>query len=186
MLFRSPYYQFDHWLKEAIIRDILELYEIPNARKPVFIQCNRNKQHTHLNLSMRQIDQVREKLMKYQVENQDKLAYYYCYSTRSKEFCLKLSNLVHHQLKDILWNTKTPAYDHEAHDHGCLVKMNDATPRKNVFCVELENQKQFFNIFNEIEKSKNDPNYFQEKLNLINKSLTLVQETMKQLLGVSR
>ncbi|MHA1335040.1 MAG: hypothetical protein ACTSPW_04730, partial [Promethearchaeota archaeon] len=71
---------------------------------------------------------------------------------------------------------------HDYHDHGCFVKMSDATPRKNVFAFELENQKQFFNIFTEIERAKNNPEYFDVKLNIINKSLKLVEETIKNVI----
>ena len=39
--------------------------------------------------------------------------------------------------------------------------------------MELESQKHFFNIFEEIEKSKSDPNYLEKKLNLINVSIEL-------------
>jgi hypothetical protein len=45
--------------------------------------------------------------------------------------------------------------------------------------MEIESHKQFFNIFDEIEKSKTDPNYFDDKLKSINISLELVVESIK-------
>jgi len=179
----TPYYKFDHWLKEAIIENIIAVYNQPSHYvKPLFYKCGSTIDHTHINLSYKQVDTVLENLRKYMHENQNKLAFYFCYAENSKEYCLKIAKNVYQKLKDILWTTKYPAYPHDYHDHGCFVKMSDATPRKNVFAFELENQKQFFNIFTEIERAKNNPEYFDVKLNIINKSLKLVEETIKNVI----
>ena len=50
--------------------------------------------------------------------------------------------------------------------------------------MELESQKQFFNLFEEIEASKNDPEYFGEKLEFITLSLTLVKKTIKTMIDL--
>ncbi len=178
----DPFYKFDHWLKEEFIQNIIDLYDIKYYRKPLFYKCNRSADHNHINLTEKQINLVFGKINDYMVKNKEKLAFYFCYSNKSEEFCKRLATIVYNNLKDILWETKYPAFDHNFHDHGCFVKTNDATSRKDIFCVELESQKQFFNLFEEIEKSKTDPVYFDNKLKSINKSLDLVIETIKQMI----
>ncbi len=180
----TNYYKFDHWLKEAVIENIIELYNIQYFRKPLFYKCNPSADHDHINMSTKQIDTVLEKLREYMSQNQGKLSFYFCYSEKSEEYCIRLANIVRDKLKDKLWESQYPAYDHKFHDHGCLVKMNDATSRERVFCMELESQKQFFNIFDEIEKSKNDPFYLEKKLNSINLSLMLVIETIRVMINL--
>ncbi len=180
----TPYYKFNHWLKEGFIQNIIEIYDVKYYRKTLLYKCNRSADHTHINLTAKQIDTVFEKTHDYMVKNKEKLAFYFCYSKRSEEFCKKLANKVYNNLKDTLWETKYPAFDHEYHDHGCFVKTSDATPRGGVVCVELESEKQFFDLFEEIEKSKNDPDYFQNKLKRIDISLKLAVESIKQLISL--
>ncbi|MFX1277467.1 MAG: hypothetical protein ACFFAT_20810 [Promethearchaeota archaeon] len=179
----TNYYKFDHWLKELIIKNIIKLYGMKYYRNPLFYKCNSSSDHTHMNLSIKQVDFLKEKLFEYLSNNFGKLPFYFVHSRRSKDYCTHLGNNIYNKLKDILWETTFPVYDHKFHDHGCLVKMNDATNRDNLYCIELENQKQFFNIFEEIEKSKNDDNYFVNKLDLINKSLQLVKETIIEMIS---
>ncbi len=62
--------------------------------------------------------------------------------------------------------------------------MSDATSRPRVYSMELESQKQFFNIFEEIKKSKLDRNYFGKKLNLIDVSIELALETIKEMINL--
>ncbi len=174
----TNYYKFDHWLKKAIIKNIIDLNGVNYHGKLLFYKCNPLSDHDHVNLSIKQVDFIREKLFEYMVDNQDKLSFYFVHSRKSKEYSSRLVNIIHERLKDILWETTFPLHDHEFYEHGCLVKMNDATTRDNLYCIELENQKQFFNIFEEIERSKNIENYFQDKLDKINKSLLLVKETI--------
>jgi len=95
---------------------------------------------------------------------------------------MKLAQNVYKKLKELLWETNFPAFNHHFNDHGCLVNMNDATKRKNVYSMELESEKQFFNIFEEIEKSKKDTNYFKEKLKKVNASIILVIESIKEMI----
>ncbi len=180
----SIYYKFDHWLKEFVVLNIISLYGIKYYRKPLFYKCNANADHTHINLSMKQVDMVFEKLLDYMVKNEGKLAFYFCYGNVSKDICIKLADTVYNNLRtqNILWETFSPAYSHYFHDHGCFAKMSDATTRKNIFTMELESQKQFFDLFEEIEKSKNDPNYYDKKLNLINYSIDLVIEAITQMI----
>jgi len=178
----TPYYKFNHWLKEGFIQNIMDLYNIKYYRKPLFYKCNRSADHNHINLTAKQIDTVFEKIHDYMVKNKEKLAFYFCYSNRSEEFCKRLANKVYNNLKDILWETKSPAFDHDYHDHGCFVKTSDATPRGRVICVELESEKQFFDLFEEIEKSKTDPDYFENKLKRIDISLKLAVESIKRLI----
>ncbi|MHA2390781.1 MAG: hypothetical protein ACXAEX_02330 [Promethearchaeota archaeon] len=181
---KSITYKFSHWLEEEIIRNIIHLYEIPISMKPLYYRCNPNTDHTHLSLSFKQIDIVYERLQEYIENNNKKLPFYFCYSQRSKEFCEKLANNIYLKLKDILWETKFPAYNHYFNDHGCLVNMNDATHRTGVFSIELESEKHFFNIFDEIHKSKNETNYLEEKLKIMNKSIQLVVASIREMVNL--
>ncbi|MFX0071274.1 MAG: hypothetical protein ACFFAO_09310 [Candidatus Hermodarchaeota archaeon] len=176
-------YKFDHWLKERIVQNIMKLSDIKYYKESLFFKCKSNPNHTHTRLSIKQIDTIYEKLQQYIVNNQGKLPFYFCYSERSKKYCLKLANNVYSKLSDILWETSYPAVDH-FHDHGCLVMMNDATNRPNIYSMELENQKHFFDIFEEIDKSNTDPNYFSEKLKSINISIDLVVETIIEMINL--
>ena len=177
-------YKFDHVYKEIIILNILKMYNIPYYHKPLFKKCGRNPNHTHIQLSMKQLDKVYEKLLLYITNNDDKLSFYFCYSERGKSYCQKLADLVYNKLKErnILWETFYPSIDHQHVYHGCIVLMNDATSRPNVFSMEIESHKQFFNLFEEIEKSKSIPNYFNEKLESINMSIELVVESIKEMI----
>lgn len=176
------YYKFDHWLKEGIIFNLMKLYNIPFYRKPLFYKCSSSADHTHIQLSMKQLDTVFEKLHQYMAKNQGKLPFYFCYSNRSEEYCKRLAVKVYNKLKSKVWETYFPAFDHSFHDHGCFVKLSDATSRKNFYSMELENQKQFFNVFEEIEKSKNNVDYFNNKLDFINVSLELAVEAIKEMI----
>lgn len=175
------YYKFDHWLKEGMILNVMKLYNIPFYRKPLFYKCSSSADHSHIQLSMKQLDTVFEKLLHYIANNHGKLPFYFAYSNRSEEYCKGLARNVYNKLKDKVWETYFPAFDHSFHDHGCFVKLSDATSRKNFYSMELENQKHFFNIFEEIEKSKHDPDYFDKKLDFINLSLELVVEAIKEM-----
>ena len=175
-------YKFSHWLKEGIVYNIIKLYNIPYSRKPLFYKCNPNADHTHINLTIKQLDIVYQNLQEYKSKNYGKLPFYFCYSNRSKEFCERLAQNVYNKLKDVLWETYFPAFNHNFHNHGCFVNMNDAIERKGVYSMELESQKQFFNIFNEIDKSKTDINYFENKVRIIKISTQLVVESIKEVI----
>jgi len=177
-------YKFSHWLKEGIVYNIIKLYNIPYSRKPLFYKCNPNADHTHINLTIKQLDIVYQNLQEYKSKNYGKLPFYFCYSNRSKEFCERLAQNVYNKLKDVLWETYFPAFNHNFHNHGCFVNMNDAIERKGVYSMELESQKQFFNIFNEIDKSKTDINYFENKVRIIKISTQLVVESIKEILKI--
>jgi len=82
----------------------------------------------------------------------------------------------------MLWEIYEPSISHQHIYHGCIVLMNDATSRPNVYSMEIESHKHFFNIFEEIEKSKINPNYFEDKLRSINISLELVVESIKEMI----
>ena len=176
-------YKFDHWLKEGVIQNIMELYDIKYYKKPLFFKCNPTADHNHISLSIKQLDTVFEKLLEYMTTNKGKLPFYFCYSDKSKDYCEKLAIIIYNKLKEKLWETKFPSVNHRFHDHGCLVKMGDATTREKVYSMELESQKQFFNLFEEIEESKTNPNYFEEKLKLINISLELAVESILTLIN---
>ncbi|MBN1800934.1 MAG: hypothetical protein JW891_05465 [Candidatus Lokiarchaeota archaeon] len=174
----SPYYKFDHWLKESIVENVMRLYDIKSFREPLFFKCNNSADHNHLNLSFKQVEKVREKLFEFMAENRRKLPFYLVHSKKSKEPCTQLSIRVLEKLGNILWKTAIAVHDHEFHDHGCLVRMNDVAKRENLFCVELENQKQFFDLFEEKMKSTADSEYFQNKLETVNKTIELIKETI--------
>ncbi len=182
----SPYYKFDHWLKEGIIFNIIKLYNIHYSRKPLFFKCNPSADHTHINLNYKQIETVSEKLQEYLSENHGvgKLPFYFCYSNKSKDYCRRLANMVYDKLKNKLWETYFSAFDHSFINHGCFINMSDATAREKVISMELESQKQFFNIFDEIEKSKSESDYFEKKLDLINLSIELALETIKEMINL--
>ncbi|MBY9005464.1 MAG: hypothetical protein KGD63_01770 [Candidatus Lokiarchaeota archaeon] len=177
-------YKFDHWLKEGIILNVMKLYKIPYYRKPLFTKCIQSIDHTHINLTNKQLELVYEKLEKYISLNSGKLPFYFCYSNKSKDFCQRLSSVVYKNLKDILWETYFPSFNHEFHDHGCFVKMSDATSRKNIYTIEVESKKHFFNIFNEYQKSKSDPKYFDKKIFSINQSIKLAYESIKEMIAL--
>ena len=174
-------YKFDHWLKESIIKNVMMLYDIKYFREPLFFKCNSSADHNHISLSIKQLDTVHEKLLDYIVKNRDKLPFYFCYNDKSKDFCERLAKNVYNSQKENLWETNFPKIKH-FHDHGCFVMMGDATKRPNVYSMELESQKQFFDIFEEIEKSKTEPDYFINKLKMVNLSLELALETIKELI----
>lgn len=180
------FYKFDHWLKEGIILNIIKLYDIPYYRKPLFFKCNPSTDHTHLNLSQKQFQMVFEKLHDYMSRNlgKQKLPFYFCYSNKSRDYCQKLANIIYNKLKQKLWETYFPAFSHNFQDHGCFVRMSDATSRPRVYSMSLESEKHFFNIFEEIQKSKSDPNYFNNKLNLIDVSIELALETIKEMINL--
>ncbi|MFW9897703.1 MAG: hypothetical protein ACFFDO_00385 [Candidatus Thorarchaeota archaeon] len=174
-------YKFDHWLKEGIILNVMELYHIKYYKKPLFFKCTPSANHNHISLSIKQLDTVFEKLLEYMTTNKDKLPFYFCHSEKSKDCCENVAKKVYNKLKDKLWETNYTAVKH-FHDHGCLVMMGDATSRSNVFSMELESQKQFFDLFNEIEKSQNNSNYFEKKLKSINLSIELAVESILTLI----
>ena len=175
-------YKFSHWLKEGIIYNIIKLYNIPYSRKPLFIRSTPNADHTHINLTVNQLESVIQNLQEFAVKNEKKLPFYFCYSNRSKEFCERLAQNVYNKLKDVLWETYFPAFNHHFHNHGCFVNMNDAIKRKGVYSMELETQKHFFNIFDEIEKSKADINYFENKIRMFKMSIQLVVKSINEIL----
>jgi hypothetical protein len=175
-------FKFSHWLKEGIIYNIIKLYDINFTRIPLFYKCNPNADHTHINLTIKQLEVVCNKLQEHISNNKGKLQFYFCYSNRSKELCQRLAQNIYKNLKNILWETYFPAFNHNFNDHGCFVNMNDATTRKGVYSMELETQKQFFNIFDEIEKSKTVIDYFDKKIKIMNMSIKLVVESIKEMI----
>ncbi|MFX1376662.1 MAG: hypothetical protein ACFFA0_12700 [Promethearchaeota archaeon] len=175
-------YKFSHWLEEGIIHNIIKLNNIKYTKKPLFYKCNSNASHSHINLTIKQLATVYQKLQEYVSANNKKLPFYFCYSNRSKEFCQLLAQNVYEKLKDILWETSFPAFYHNFNDHGCFVNMNDATERKQIYSMELETLKQFFNIFDEIEKVNADMNYYNKKVKIFDMSTQLVVESILQML----
>ncbi len=177
-------YKFDRIYKEIIIFNILKLYNIPYHREPLFRTCTRDVNHKHIQLSIKQLDVVYEKLLDFISINSDKLPFFFCYSKRSKEYCQNLANIVYNKLKErnTLWGIYEPSISHQHVYHGCIVLMNEATSRKNLYSMEIECHKQFFNIFEEIEKSKTDPFYFDKKLRSINISIELIVESIKEMI----
>ncbi|MBY8983651.1 MAG: hypothetical protein KGD65_01135 [Candidatus Lokiarchaeota archaeon] len=177
----STTYKFNHWLKEGIVYNVIKLYNLKFTKKPLFYRCNPKADHTHINLTVKQLDLVCEKLQEYISNNNGKLQFYFCYSNRSKEFCKRIAQNTYNNLKNILWETYFPAFDHSFNDHGCFVNMNDVIKRKGVYSMELESPKQFFNIFDEIEKSKTDLDYFNQKISVMNMNIKLVVESIKEM-----
>ena len=159
----------------------MKLYNIPYYTKPLFYKCKPSANHTHLNLSVKQIDTVYEKLLDYTSKNYGKLPFYLCYGKKSKNYCERLANNVYEKLKDKVWETCFPSFDHSMHDHGCFVKMSDATIREKIYSIELESQKQFFDLFKEIEKSRTEPNYYDKKLKSINLGIELAIENINEM-----
>ena len=177
-------FKFSHWLKEGIIYNVMKLYDIKYTRKPLFYKSNPNSDYTHINLPIEQLNVVCKKLQEYISTNKGKLQFYFCYSNRSKEFCKRLAQKIYNNLEDILWETNFPAFNHNFNNHGCFVNMNDAVIRKGVYSMELETQKHFFNIFDEIEKSKTEIDYFDKKIKIMNMSIRLVVESIKEMINL--
>ncbi|MFX0028653.1 MAG: hypothetical protein ACFE8B_05560 [Candidatus Hermodarchaeota archaeon] len=175
-------YKFSHWLEEEILHNIIELNKIRFTRNPLFYKCNSDADHSHINLTIKQLDIVYQNLQDYILRNNEKLPFYFCYSNRSKEICQFFAQKVYEKLKDNLWETIFPAYKHNFTNHGCFVNLNDATIRKNVYSIELESLKQFFNIFDEIDKSKADKYYFDKKIKKFQLSTQLVVESINQMI----
>ncbi|MFW9945225.1 MAG: hypothetical protein ACFFDX_00195 [Candidatus Odinarchaeota archaeon] len=180
-------FKFTHWLQEKIILNIIELYDLMKYRhnltpQNLFFKCNPSANHRHLNLTMKEINLIYEKLLDYIIENSKKLPFYFCYNSKSKEYCEKLAQIIYHKLEEILWETRSTAFPHDFHDHGCFVNMNKAAKRQKLYAIELESSKQFFNIFREIERSKSDADYLEKKLIFINKSIVLVSETIREMI----
>ncbi|MFX0026625.1 MAG: hypothetical protein ACFE8M_09410 [Candidatus Hermodarchaeota archaeon] len=183
----SYIFKFTHWLQEKIILNIIELYNLIKYRhnltpQGLFFKCNPSVNHRHLNLTMKEINLIYEKLLDYIIKNNGKLPFYFCYNSKSKEYCEKLAKIIYHKLEGILWETRSTAFPHDFHDHGCFVNMNKASKRQKLYAMELESSKQFFNIFREIERSKSDLDYLEKKVNSINKSIVLVSETIKEMI----
>ncbi len=177
-------YKFDRIYKEIIIFNILKLYNIPYHREPLFKTCSRDVNHKHIQLSIKQLEVVYEKLLDFISINRDKMPFFFCYSKSSKEYCQNLAHIVFNKLKErnTLWGIYEPSISHQHVYHGCIVLMNEATSRKNLYSMEIECHKQFFNIFEEIEKSKTDPSYYDKKLRSINISIELVVESIKEMI----
>ncbi len=175
-------FKFTHWLQEKIILNIIELYNLIIFRQNLFFKRKPSANHRHLNLTMKEINLIYEKLLDYITKNNRKLPFYFCYNNKSKEYCEKLAEVIYHKLEEILWETKFPAFPHDFHDHGCFVNMNKVAKRQKLYAMELESKKQFFDIFREIEKSKSDPDYLENKVNSIDSSILLVSETIKEMI----
>ncbi|MGB5912648.1 MAG: hypothetical protein WBH31_15755 [Promethearchaeia archaeon] len=178
-------FKFTHWLQEKIILNIIELYNLTRQTltpQNLFFKCNPSADHRHLNLTVKEINLIYEKLLDYIIKNNGKLPFYFCYNNKSKAYCEKLAKVINHKLVEILWETRTPAFPHDFHDQGCFVNMNEAAKRQKLYAMELESKKQFFNIFREIERFKCDPDYLEKKVNSINKSIILVSETIKEMI----
>jgi hypothetical protein len=182
---KSITYKFDHWLKEGLLLNIIKLYDISYYRTPLFYKCTPSADHSHINLSMKQIETVNEKLEDFHAKNKDKLSFYFCYSEKSKPYCERLAEIVYHKLEELLWDTYFPAISHRFHDHGCFVKMSDATSREQIYTMELESEKHFFNLKKEIEKSKINPHYFEKKLVKINTAEKLALESIKEMIKLT-
>lgn len=175
-------YKFSHWLEEEIVHNIIQLNNIHNKRKPLFYNCGSDPSHSHINLITEQINRLYYNLTEYIAKNHEKLPFYFCYGIRSKKICNILAQKVYDEIKDILWETAFPSFNHKFTNHGCFVNLNDATTRKRIYSIELESLKHFFNIFDEIDKSKEDENYFGKKIKSFKLSIQLVVESIKQML----
>ena len=58
-------------------------------------------------------------------QGKGKLPFYFCYNDKSKNYCLKLANIVYNNLKEKLWETYFPAFNHHFINHGCFVNMSN-------------------------------------------------------------
>lgn len=179
---KSITYKFSHWLQEGIVYNIIRLNKVPFSRKPLFYKCSPNADHTHINLSMKQLEQVTELLLEYTSANYEKLAFYFCYSNKSKDYCERLANIVYNDLREILWDTCFPSFIYNIAKHGCVVQLSDLDVRRDVYSMELESEKLFFNIFNEIEKAKIENDYISKKTQKFYKSIQLVVSSIKTMI----
>jgi hypothetical protein len=176
---KSITYKFSHWLKEGIISNVIKLNGIPFSREPLFYKSSPNADHTHINLTMKQLEEVTEMLQEFISANNGKLAFYFCYNNKSKDFCERLANIVYNNLREMLWETCAPSYIHNITKHGCIVNLSDLDIRQGVYSMELESEKLFFNIFNEIERAKIEKDYINRKSQKFNQSIQLVINSIK-------
>ncbi|MHA2048655.1 MAG: hypothetical protein ACW986_03495, partial [Promethearchaeota archaeon] len=109
---KSITYKFSHKLQEEILYNIIKLNKNPFSRKPLFYKCTSNADHSHINLTIKQLERVTEMLREYISINRGKLAFFFRYSNRSKGYCEKLANIVYNNLKEILWETTFPSFNH--------------------------------------------------------------------------
>lgn len=181
--YESYTYKFSHWIEERIIWNIIKLFNIP-YRKPLFKKCSSSSNHSHINLSPKEIELLYEKLQEYLIKNNKKMPFYYCHSKNAYEYCEHLAQKVYNKLKSKLWETKFLTYNHKFDEHGCFIKMSDATKREHVYSMELESRKEFFNIFEEIEKAKSHSNYYEEKLDDIKIGIELAYNTIVEMIQI--
>ncbi|MFW9939008.1 MAG: hypothetical protein ACFFD5_15290 [Candidatus Thorarchaeota archaeon] len=176
-------YKFSHWIEERIIINIMELYNISSS--PLSrTKCKFSGNFPNINLSKKKVDLINEKLQEYIKENKKKLPFYYSHSKNAHQYCINLAQKVYYNLKSKLWETKFLTDDHKFDNHGCFVKMSDATKRKHVYSMALESKKEFFNIFDEIQKAKRNSYYYDEKLFDIKINIELVYNTITEMIKV--
>jgi hypothetical protein len=82
-------------------------------------------------------------------------------------------------LKEILWETTFPSFNHNSAEPGCLVDLSDTSIRRGVYSMELESEKLFFNIFDEINMARISPDYANNKIKKFSKSIQLVVDSIK-------
>ena len=175
----NAFYKFEHEYKMWIVQYLTRLEDLPK-REPLFVQPGQCIDHHHFNLNINQGEKLLGDFRKAWESNRDKIPFFYIYNSKSRDFCSSIAHRVQEELKDVMWDVRKPSNNH-LHNHGCFVCLGHSTTRPNTFTCELELDKQFFNLFEEIDKCNNDQSYFNKKLENINREIEIVKETIKQI-----
>jgi len=173
----NAFYKLEHYYKMWIVEYLIKREDLPR-REPLFMKPHKDLDHHHFNITINQGEQLRENLREVWKKNKYKLPFAYIYNYKSGDFCRLIARKVHSKLKEFMWDIRQPAFLHPE-DHGCFVCLGHSTRRPKTFTCELELDKQFFNLFEEIEKCKSSQVYFDKKIDNINKTIDIVKETMK-------
>lgn len=173
----NAFYKLEHYYKMWIVEYLVKREVLPK-REPLFVKPHPDLDHHHFNITINQGEQLRENLKEAWEKNNDKLPFAYIYNYKSGDFCRSIARNVQSKLKDLMWDIRQPAFLHPE-DHGCFVCLGHSTQRPKTFTFELECDKQFFNLLEEIEKCKSNQVYFNKKIDNINKTIEIVRETIK-------
>ncbi len=173
----NAFYKLEHYYKMWIVEYLVKRENLPK-REPLFVKPHPDLDHHHFNITINQGEQLRENLKVAWEKNKDTLPFAYIYNYKSGDFCRSIARNVQSKLKDLIWDIRQPAFLHPE-DHGCFVCLGHSTQRPKTFTFELECDKQFFNLLEEIEKCKSNQVYFNKKIDNVNKTIEIVRETIK-------
>ncbi|MHA1804179.1 MAG: hypothetical protein ACTSU4_06535 [Promethearchaeota archaeon] len=181
----TPHQIIDHWLKKELIENIMTLNQIPLTNEEVFrVESLDKEQNWVLNLKIEEAELIKKGFKEFLKLNEHKLPFYFYCSRKSKKFCQRVAFNVYQKMKDKLWTIINPVIGHYFHEHGCFIHLNENAQRKNFYVFELESDKHFFDLFDEIKKVHSNPNYLNEKRVYLNYSIELVANVIQEILKI--